>query len=298
MKLFYTSAQFFGAPQESPISSLGGYVSSTQVPNSLLGNVFSDLSNWSRELGVSELRALALLNTDEDIAGEVDLWIEYPTNGNPASFQLEDVDLNSLFLVAPGAGEQLSLTIPTGYPDASLSLLYDRILSGLILGGDYMIVDLWDGSTLANDVKLHVMESHMDGTNAVITFAPPDYTDLSLDFNTLGVLVSSQEYTLTSFNYTNDSVIEVAIVELGSDGVMEAVKSQRALPYGATFYSPIGEGNRIMIADGLLKGAGLGIWIKRTPISPNPIDQIECSKLEEYQANLSKREDMKFVISY
>jgi len=300
MKLFYTSAEFFGAPQDSPFISLGGYVSGTQIANGLIGNVFSDLSNWSRELGVSEIRAIALINQlDTNVTNEIDLWIEYPHDGNPIVFPLGDTELNSLFSVAGIVGEQLSLTIPAGYPAGQFSLLYDQILAQKIGGGDLLVADLWDGSILASDVSLHVMESHMDGTDAVITFSPPDYDGLGLDFNTLEILVSpGLDYEFTNFNRTNDCNIEVAIVTLSNGQVMEAVNSPRALPYNATFYSPIGEGNRILIADGLDISDGLGIWIKRTPISPNPIDGIECSELEAYQSSLSKKEELKLVISY
>lgn len=73
MKFFYTGASKYNVPQQFANMSLGGFVSSTEIPNDFLGNIFGDESR----LAVCELKRtavlIALVNEDDERAESVNI---------------------------------------------------------------------------------------------------------------------------------------------------------------------------------------------------------------------------------
>ena len=63
MKLYYTGAQGSDLIQKDPSRSLGGYLSSTPIQNSLENTLFTDLSMNTRSHPRREVRMIALKNT-------------------------------------------------------------------------------------------------------------------------------------------------------------------------------------------------------------------------------------------
>ncbi len=68
MILYYTGASIQDAEQLNPDLSLGGHVSSSQVPNDSLSNVFSVASLLSIQNKRREVKMIALKNNEEDDA--------------------------------------------------------------------------------------------------------------------------------------------------------------------------------------------------------------------------------------
>ena len=62
MKIYYTGADSFNAVQKDKDKSLGGYLSQTQVPNDLIGNLFGDVSMYTIDKSLRETRALIVHN--------------------------------------------------------------------------------------------------------------------------------------------------------------------------------------------------------------------------------------------
>lgn len=60
VQLLYTGADNVGLPQLTASKSIGGFVSSSQVPNLLMQNLFGDVSYQNLVNGSKTLRALAL----------------------------------------------------------------------------------------------------------------------------------------------------------------------------------------------------------------------------------------------
>lgn len=62
IKLYYTGANQYGRIQNNPELSLGGFMSSTVVPNQTVGNLFSEVSEKSLREERVELKAIFIKN--------------------------------------------------------------------------------------------------------------------------------------------------------------------------------------------------------------------------------------------
>ena len=78
MIFYYTGSEFYNAVQNNVEKSIGGYLSSSQVPNQSLNNVFSDISKISKEQGLVETKAIVLKNTTGTDVTNVNLYQNYP----------------------------------------------------------------------------------------------------------------------------------------------------------------------------------------------------------------------------
>lgn len=85
MKILYTGAINANEPQSDPNKSLGGYISSSQVPNGLLHNLFPELSQNSHQVNSPNVKCIALLN--DSIKEEVSIWFEQAENSK-ATFEI------------------------------------------------------------------------------------------------------------------------------------------------------------------------------------------------------------------
>lgn len=100
MKLYYTGSDSFNGVQTDSKSSLGGFISSTPIPNQKIGNLFSDISYNNLIKKPIEIIGIALKN---ELANKIDLkiWIE-KLSGGICNYQIA--------LVAPTVqGSNLSL---------------------------------------------------------------------------------------------------------------------------------------------------------------------------------------------
>ena len=64
--LYYTGAIQPNAIQDSPSKSLGGYVSSSVVPNDVINNLFSDIYWYDLKHNLKHIRVIAFLNTTDE----------------------------------------------------------------------------------------------------------------------------------------------------------------------------------------------------------------------------------------
>lgn len=80
LKLYYTGAKEPFILQEFPNSSLGCYPSKTQVPNDLIGNVFSNISPLNIEQNKSDHILLALKNETGSSVSDIKIHFVYPSN--------------------------------------------------------------------------------------------------------------------------------------------------------------------------------------------------------------------------
>ena len=62
MRLFYTGASKGGEEQEIPSQSLGGYVSSSPLPNGSINNLFGGISQYGKQKALRQVRAIVLKN--------------------------------------------------------------------------------------------------------------------------------------------------------------------------------------------------------------------------------------------
>lgn len=79
MVLFYTGADKANASQKDSKKSLGGFVSSSMIPNGLLNNVFGKLSYIEMANPESQHRIIVLKNLAADIpAGSLRIYTDHP----------------------------------------------------------------------------------------------------------------------------------------------------------------------------------------------------------------------------
>lgn len=87
LKLFYTGAAKFNKPNLDASKSLGGYISSSEVPNAFLGNLFGELSRYTIKEGRPEVRCFAIKNTDIAIKTGVKAFFTYPVD-NACTYEI------------------------------------------------------------------------------------------------------------------------------------------------------------------------------------------------------------------
>jgi len=93
MKLYYTVASQPEDIQPKPSLSLGGFKSSSLVPNSVIGNLFSDISMYSvKNNNANNYIALILVNDGAKAVTDILIWFIY-TSGCVSVMKLDAVDL-------------------------------------------------------------------------------------------------------------------------------------------------------------------------------------------------------------
>lgn len=81
MKLYYTTSQGSEQTQDKPTLSLGGYKSSSPVPNSKFGNLFGEISQMTiSSYNQNSYIGLILKNELPGAANNVKLWFDYSAN--------------------------------------------------------------------------------------------------------------------------------------------------------------------------------------------------------------------------
>jgi hypothetical protein len=74
MKLYYSGATTLNTPQTDVNKSLGGFMSSSEVPNGRLNNIFNDISSVSRQYAYNEIKGIFLKNTTGSTVNNVLLY--------------------------------------------------------------------------------------------------------------------------------------------------------------------------------------------------------------------------------
>jgi len=294
MRLFFTGAAVALATQENAKASLGGYLSSTPVPNGRKNGLFSDQDSQQQLKSAFNMRGVILKNETGGGITNVYLYSVPDSNGS-TTFDLPNATSVGYFAVSGGSGETVTLTIPEATADTAHKALYDRVVLGSVGGGDSWSVGLDDTITQVV-TTLHIKSAVISGTNAVITFLAPDYTALGLVFGTTVIDTNAVvNYTLTSLDKTNEFEIEVAAVSVASDSSMERINDERSIPYTGTFYNITGEGNRVLLTASLLDAGVIGLWIKKTNDAKTIV---ACDALEDALAAQEIEEILNLVFDY
>ncbi len=80
IELYYTGARASEQEQKNPSVSLGGYKSSTKVPNARLSNLFSDISLLAEQRGLTEVIGIIAKNAYTSPISAIKAWFVYPTS--------------------------------------------------------------------------------------------------------------------------------------------------------------------------------------------------------------------------
>ncbi len=100
MKIFYTgSSAFLG--DSTAKTSLGGYISSTEVPNDFLQNVFDMVSLYGQQQKKPSYAVLALYNeSTTQTAGDIGAYWDYPDESSDST-ELDEIEAS--FAIAGAA---------------------------------------------------------------------------------------------------------------------------------------------------------------------------------------------------
>jgi len=79
---YYTNAQTKDGEQKDPKKSLGGFVSSTPIPNGRSGNVFGDLGAVDLQNGGERIIAIAAKNISDNPLANLTIAVESPITPN------------------------------------------------------------------------------------------------------------------------------------------------------------------------------------------------------------------------
>lgn len=92
MKIYYTGATKYLQAQVDPSASLGGYISSTEIPNGILANVFDQISQELIKRNVAEYRVLAIKNDGVSTLTSVVASLGFPLTADSDSTFVYDSD--------------------------------------------------------------------------------------------------------------------------------------------------------------------------------------------------------------
>ena len=92
MRLLYTVSSGYMAEQQNVSYSIGGFASSTTIPNDMFGNLFDELSVNTIRNARNEYRAIVLHNDSQEVAKGVKIWFDNPEM-NVCSFKVGAVGM-------------------------------------------------------------------------------------------------------------------------------------------------------------------------------------------------------------
>lgn len=104
MKIFYTGAFKFNQPQLDPSKSLGGLISSTEVPNGEIGALWSAITKYTiyNIVNKGDYRAIVIQNDDTVTLTGLKAYFSYPDENDSwsntdlfAAFQIGSEDVQS-----------------------------------------------------------------------------------------------------------------------------------------------------------------------------------------------------------
>ncbi len=153
MRLFYTNISTQEGGQTQPNLSLGGFISSTVVPNDTLQNLFADISCYSVAENREEYIALALRNETGAEATNVTLYFTYPVESQ--------YSIEMAFVAFNANGEIESVATPYTAPYNAEFNAADGIANALAIGNipEDGYVGIWFKKIIDKDA---IMEQYSD----------------------------------------------------------------------------------------------------------------------------------------
>lgn len=139
MMLYLTGAQTSlvksggDSPQNDVNQSLGGYVSSSPVPNGAINEIFDLISSYTLEKKVPETLAFALVNEFEQVAKDVTLSV-ITDEGNLAEFKVAAVVVDKNTMIMEHIANRYQSPISVQFHDASFyrAGVYVKVITPMI----------------------------------------------------------------------------------------------------------------------------------------------------------------------
>lgn len=155
MEILYTVSSGYKDPQSNFVNSLGGFVSSSQVPNDEFDAVFDELSVSEIVNKRKQYKAIVLHNNSDETLENVELWFESDPN-NVCLYKIAAVNMNE------DEEGQLSMeSIPNSYSRPLNATFYEATVDDKVSIGD-MNPDAYIGIWLAREVDYDKAKAEYD----------------------------------------------------------------------------------------------------------------------------------------
>lgn len=261
--------------QNNPSKSLGGYVSTTPVPNGDLNAVFGIISNMTLRENRPETIGLGLINaTNIDV---VDVRMKIVTKAdNMAQFEVAVVDISD-----EGAMEK----IPNRYSQPQIADFYNvdfypasincKIVTPATPGNEFYIQPF---NILVDEIDDFSVEATMNAIEDVMQFNK-DYVFRKLSNDTFEISRKDEEKPQP----VKPQVITDGSLVIDFDGMFESKVD-----------------NTQIISESIPSGKGIGLWIKRTIKSEYARPKTDKQLYEDYSEGkvLEDTERIKIIIEY
>lgn len=149
LKLYYTVSSGYLDIQGNYINSLGGFPSSTEVPNDVFDNLFDEISLSEIKDAKTQYRAIVIKNESEEVIENIELWFE-KKDSNICSYQIGATLLSN--------DEQPFMEhIPSVYSKPLYTQLYDAIVDSKVSIGNLnpgQMIGLWLSRTVDKEKAL------------------------------------------------------------------------------------------------------------------------------------------------
>lgn len=149
LKLYYTVSSGYLDIQGNYINSLGGFPSSTEVPNDVFDNLFDEISLSEIKDVKTQYRAIIVKNESEEVIENIELWFE-KKDSNICSYQIGATLLSN--------DEQPFMEhIPSVYSKPLYTQLYDAIVDSKVSIGNLnpgQMIGLWLSRTVDKEKAL------------------------------------------------------------------------------------------------------------------------------------------------
>lgn len=155
LRFYYTTSAGYDNQQTKISDSLGGYKSSTPVPNDTFSNLFDEISLNLASNPREQYIALILKNEGTETLKNVNMWFSVATdspygkimvgaigmnkdeNDNPVTPRTSSIYEKPYWIQFYDATEEDKVTLGDIEPDAEICLWFSRVLDGKIIREDY-----------------------------------------------------------------------------------------------------------------------------------------------------------------
>lgn len=258
MRLFYSGAKTLNSENFSPEKSLGGFISSTQIPNGKVESIFSNFSNMSINSGVYETKGLFIKNTFPYTVKNLLVYCVYPDQPKVQMF-LSAIAGNELELLRSSSDDPYYVTF------YDVEVAYSK--STIKIVGPFLIGE----NVVLQDVLIPVPNGLISEfiTNAVNAFST----------NILYEVVKIDDLTI-ELKYRKIGIY-------GGTPTFTTVNTGALIPSNFTG----GKDNSQLISAELPAGGCIGVFLKR-----KPNQNIQQKPLQYYKDLLQKFKDSNFNV--
>lgn len=262
------------SPQSDVNKSLGGYVSSTPVPNGALNVVFDLISSYTLEKRTPETLAFALINKFDKPVKDVELKL-VTDEGNLAMFKIAAVSVDSETMAMEHIANRYEQPINAEFHDASFyrAAVDVRIVTPAVKGEEIVFYPM--------NVVVEVKESGLEGTWEAICDAFDDddtYRAKRLTADTFRI--ERRDETVLS-----EPVACSFISTEGSSFIFDGELRNKA-------------NNTVLLSEEFAAGACIGIWIQRRIKRTKGLSNEQILKNYKDKFNYPTIEEVDLVINY